>query len=216
MLTDYGFSDAEIADLRATARDLVSRPDRESATPVARISVTAVVVASRRVDRLVALSLHGCRDRGPRHVAATMAQHAGCSRWSSSRWPSRSSAIIAAGALWLIFGAGRYVRTTHLVLVRIIGCNGGTPPRSWPPRGRRAGCASRSKTNPPPSRGNAIVIGRHTSIGDALIPALLFAGRLRPQHPLRAQGRSLVGPARSTSSATGCAIISSIGHRTTA
>ena len=85
-------------------------------------------------------------------------------------------AIIVAGALWLIFGAGRYVRSSrsfwmHHRLQR------------WYTaalmRAARTTCGLRIdvEDDSPASRGNAIVIGRHTSIGDALIPALLFAGR---------------------------------------
>jgi hypothetical protein len=84
--------------------------------------------------------------------------------------------IIAAGLLWLLFGAGHYVRTSrsfwlHHRLQRwytaaLMGAAGAT-----------CGLHIDVEDESPASRGNAIVIGRHTSIGDALIPALLFAGR---------------------------------------
>jgi 1-acyl-sn-glycerol-3-phosphate acyltransferase len=86
------------------------------------------------------------------------------------------TAIIAASALWLAFGCGRYVNSTrwfwlHHRLQRWYTASLMTA--------ASATCGLRIDVEDaePASRGNAIVIGRHTSIGDALIPALLFAGR---------------------------------------
>ena len=86
------------------------------------------------------------------------------------------AAIVAAGALWLIFGAGRFVRTPQSFWVhhRL---------QRWYTAAlmaaARATCGLRIdvEDESPAAHGNAIVIGRHTSIGDALIPAVLFAGR---------------------------------------
>jgi 1-acyl-sn-glycerol-3-phosphate acyltransferase len=84
--------------------------------------------------------------------------------------------IIAAGTEGQPKGAGRYVRTSRSFWVhhRV---------QRWYTAAlmtaASATCGLRIdvEDEAPASRGNAIVIGRHTSIGDALIPALLFAGR---------------------------------------
>lgn len=86
------------------------------------------------------------------------------------------AAIIAAGGLWLAFGAGRYLRTSRSFWVhhRL---------QRWytsalmAAAGATCGLRIEVEDESPASTGNAIVIGRHTSIGDALIPALIFAGR---------------------------------------
>jgi 1-acyl-sn-glycerol-3-phosphate acyltransferase len=86
------------------------------------------------------------------------------------------AAIVAAGALWLVFGAGRYVRSSSSFWIH-------HRMQRWYTAAlmaaAKATCGLRIEfeDDSPASRGNAIVIGRHTSIGDALIPALLFAGR---------------------------------------
>jgi 1-acyl-sn-glycerol-3-phosphate acyltransferase len=86
------------------------------------------------------------------------------------------AAIIAAGTLWLVFGAGRYIRSSksfwmHHRLQRWY--TGALMAAAGATCGLRIDVEDES----PASRGNAVVIGRHTSIGDALIPAVLFAGR---------------------------------------
>ena len=84
--------------------------------------------------------------------------------------------IIAAGVLWLAFGCGRYVRSSrsfwlhHRVQRWYTGSLMGAA-------GATCGLRIDVEDAEPASRGNAIVIGRHTSIGDAMIPAVLFAGR---------------------------------------
>ena len=78
--------------------------------------------------------------------------------------------------LWLMFGAGRYMHTSRSFWIhhRL---------QRWYTASlmaaAKATCGLRIdvEDESPASRGNAIVLGRHTSIGDALIPAVLFAGR---------------------------------------
>jgi 1-acyl-sn-glycerol-3-phosphate acyltransferase len=84
--------------------------------------------------------------------------------------------IVAAGALWLVFGAGRYIRTSRSFWLhhRLQRWYTAALMRA---AGATCGLHIDVEDESPASRGNAIVIGRHTSIGDALIPALLFAGR---------------------------------------
>jgi 1-acyl-sn-glycerol-3-phosphate acyltransferase len=84
--------------------------------------------------------------------------------------------LVAAGGLWIGFACGRGLRTrrsfwAHHRLQRwytgsIMGA-------------ARATCGLRIavEDDTPASRGNAVVLGRHTSIGDAMIPAVLFAGQ---------------------------------------
>ena len=86
------------------------------------------------------------------------------------------AAIIAAVSLWVVFGCGRYLDSTrsfwaHHRLQRWYTASLMTAARAT------CGLHIDVEDAAPASRGNAIVIGRHTSIGDALIPALLFAGR---------------------------------------
>jgi len=85
-------------------------------------------------------------------------------------------AIIAAGVLWLVFGCGRHVHSTRSFWIhhRLQRWYTGALMAA-----ARATCGLRIEVDDasPAARGNAVVIGRHTSIGDALIPAVLFAGR---------------------------------------
>jgi 1-acyl-sn-glycerol-3-phosphate acyltransferase len=84
--------------------------------------------------------------------------------------------LAAAGALWISFGLGRSLASSrsfaaHHQLQR------------WYTgsilAAARATCGLRFEVedDAPAARGNAIVLGRHASIGDAMIPAALFAGR---------------------------------------
>ena len=83
------------------------------------------------------------------------------------------TAVIGAGILWCFFGGGRWFHTrvsqrTHFSLQR------------WY-TGALLTAAERTvnlriqvEDPSPAARGNAIVIGRHTSIGDAAIPAVML------------------------------------------
>ena len=86
------------------------------------------------------------------------------------------AAVTAAGGLWLAFGFGGMVRTRpsfwmHHRLQRAY--TGALMSAA------RATCGLRIEVEDDRAAalGNAVVIGRHISIGDALIPAVLFAGR---------------------------------------
>jgi 1-acyl-sn-glycerol-3-phosphate acyltransferase len=84
--------------------------------------------------------------------------------------------LAAAGVLWTAFGCGRALRTRrsfwmhHRLQRWYTGSVMGAA---------RVTCGLRIAIEDaePASQGNAIVLGRHTSIGDAMIPAALFAGR---------------------------------------
>ena len=96
------------------------------------------------------------------------------------------SAVIGAGALWCCFGGGRWFYTriaqrAHFSLQR------------WY-TGALLTAAERTvnlriqvEDPSPAARGNAIVIGRHTSIGDAAIPAVMLGNMLHlaPRYVLK-------------------------------
>jgi len=86
------------------------------------------------------------------------------------------AAIIAAGALWLIFGCGRNLHSSRSFWIhhRVQRWYTGALMSA---AGTTCGLHIDVEDVSPATRGNAVVIGRHTSIGDALIPAVLFAGR---------------------------------------
>ena len=105
-------------------------------------------------------------------------------RWRNSRLLAmvvialaiEAAAVAAAGVLWLVFGCGRLVRSRRAFWVHhrlqrwYTGALMGAA---------RATCGLRIdvEDDHAAAHGNAIVIGRHRSIGDALIPAVLFAGK---------------------------------------
>lgn len=86
------------------------------------------------------------------------------------------AAITAAAALWVAFGFGRGVHRPRSFWAhhRLQRWYTGTLMRA-----ARTTCGLRIavEDDAPATRGNAIVIGRHTSIGDAMIPAVLFGGQ---------------------------------------
>ncbi len=98
--------------------------------------------------------------------------------------------IIGAGALWVLFGGGRYFHTrlaqrAHFAL------------QKWwtgtllTAAEHTVGLRIQVEDPSPAARGNAIVIGRHTSIGDAVIPAVLLSNLL-DLHPRYVIKRTLM------------------------
>jgi len=98
--------------------------------------------------------------------------------------------IIGAGALWVAFGGGRYFHTrlaqaAHFRLQRWWTGSLLTAAE------HTVGLRIQVEDPTPAARGNAIVIGRHTSIGDAVIPAVLL-GNLLDLHPRYVVKRTLM------------------------
>ena len=105
-------------------------------------------------------------------------------RWRNSRLLAmvvvalsiEAATITAAGGMWLVFGFGRGLHTrrsfwTHHRLQRWYTGSLMTAARAI------CGLRVDVEDDAAAARGNAIVIARHTSIGDAMIPAVLFAGQ---------------------------------------
>jgi 1-acyl-sn-glycerol-3-phosphate acyltransferase len=84
--------------------------------------------------------------------------------------------VIAAGGLWLVFGFGRSLHTPQSFWIhhRLQRWYTGS---LMAVAGATCGLRIHVEDVTPAERGNAIVFARHTSIGDAMIPAVLFAGR---------------------------------------
>lgn len=98
--------------------------------------------------------------------------------------------ILGAAVLWIAFGGGRFFHTrlaqnAHFALQR------------WwtgtllTAAEHTVGLRIQVEDPTPAARGNAIVIGRHTSIGDAMIPAVLL-GNLLDLHPRYVVKRTLM------------------------